>query len=300
MSKLLWFAILSSLVILLACSGETPTSTPTAPPTAAPTEAPAATPTPTAIVAPTSASAPTNTPAPTATPAPTVAPDPTATPEPTPTPEPDPTVESAPVSSGSESSNEGDGRLAPLQMDNPEAIAAELSDSELACLAGSADVTRLLSLFESPELASPEEQMLLLNCLEDETVTRMFLSGLLGDLGPLSVDTSACINAGMEGMDPRSIMLSGIAGDEQGSMTASMSAFFLTISCLNEQEYEMAAPALGMNPGDRESLQCIMQELGGPEGMAQTLGGGDESALMAFFPVAIGCGLSMEGTSPGG
>ena len=58
MSKLLWFAILSSLVILLACSGETPTSTPTAPPTAAPSEAPVATPTPTAIVAPTSASAP--------------------------------------------------------------------------------------------------------------------------------------------------------------------------------------------------------------------------------------------------
>ena len=140
----------------------------------------------------------------------------------------------------------------------------------------------------------------MLNCMEDDTVTRMFLSGLVGDTGPLSVETSACIRAGMQGLDLRSILLSGVAGDEQGSMMGGMSAFFLTISCLNEEEFEHAAPALDMNPDDHESLQCVLQELGGPEGLAQTLGSGDESAIMALFPVAIGCGLSMEGAGPGG
>ena len=293
MSKLLWLVILFSIVVLLACSGETPTATPAAAPPASPTEAPAATPTPTAIVAPTVAPEPTATPAPTATPVPTATPAPTATAEPTPAPEPTGAADPGPPDGG-------DGRLTPLQMDSPEAIAAELSDSELACLAASADISRLLSLFESPELASPEEQTQLLNCLEDETVTRMFISGLIGDVGPLSVETSACINTGMKGLDIRSVMLSGVAGDEQGAMMGSMSAFFLTISCLNEEEYEKAAPALGMNPGYRESLQCVMQELGGPEGMAEILGSGDESALMALFPAALACGLSLEGPSPGG
>ena len=289
MSKLFWVAVFAALLVLLACSGESPTSTPSATPTAAPTEAPSATPTPTAIVAPTMALRPT------ATPVPTAAPTPTATTQPTPTLEPAPTVEATPVSSA-----EGEAGLEPLPMDSSEAIVAELSDSELACLADIAGTDLLLNLFEAPELASPEEQTQLLNCLEDRTVTRMFLSGLIGGVGTLSAETSACISAGIQDLDPRSIMLSGVAGDEQGTMVGSMAAYFLTISCLNEEEFEMAAPDLGMNSEDRESLQCVMQELGGPGGLAKTLGGGDEAALMAFIPVAISCGLSMEGASPGG
>ena len=82
-------------------------------------------------------------------------------------------------------------------------------------------------------------------------------------------------------------------------MVGGMSAFFTTLSFLNEEEFTAAAPALDMTPADRESLQCVLDQLGGPEGMAATFGSGDESGIMALIGAAMGCGLSMEGASPG-
>ena len=272
MLKLLYFAILVAVAALLACSDPTPT----------PTNTPAPTPT----------TAPTNTPVPTPTPEPTATPDPTATPEPASTPEQD-------QEDAVERVN-GLGGIAPLRMDDPAAVTGELSQSELECLAGVADTERLLEFFASPELATPEQQIQLIGCLEDETTLRIFLTGLIGDTGPLSEETSACIRTGMEGIDLRSVMLAGTAGDEQAAMIGGMSGMLLTLSCLNEEEFEAAAPALDMTSEDRESLQCVLERLGGPEGMAETLGSGNENSFMALFGVAMGCGLQMEGMAPGG
>ena len=194
----------------------------------------------------------------------------------------------------------GTGGIAPLRMDDPVAIASELSESELACLAGVADTGRLLQLFAAPELATPEEQTGLIGCLEDETLLRIFLTGLIGDTGPLGEESSACIRVGMEGVDLRSVMMAGMGGNEEAAMIGGMSAMFLTMACLSDEEFAAAAPALGMSPDDRESLQCVLEQLGGPEGMAETLGKGDESSFMALFGAAMGCGLQMQGAAPGG
>ena len=274
MLKLVQFGILVAVTaLLLACSDPTPT----------PTATPEPTPTP----------APTNTPVPT----------PTATPEPTATPRPEPTPTGEQDHEG-ESEDHGDegasGRLTPLTLDDPEAIAGELSESELACLAGNADTGRLLELFANPEAATTEEQTLLIGCLEDETVLRLFLAGLLGDTGPLSEQSSMCILEGTEGVDLKSVMLAGISGNEEAAMVGSMSAFFISIGCLNEQELAAAAPSLGMAPEDIESLGCVMEQLGGPEGMADVLGSQDEAAFMTLFGAAMGCGLQLDGAAPGG
>ncbi len=267
MLKLVQFGILVAVMaLLLACSDPTPT----------PTATPEPTPTP----------APTNTPVPT----------PTATPEPTATPRPEPT----PTEEQDHGDEGASGRLTPLTLDDPEAIAAELSQSELACLAGNADIERLLELFANPEAATNEEQTLLIGCLKDETVLRLFLAGLLGDTGPLSEQSSMCILKGTEGVDLKSVMLSGIAGNEEAAMVGSMSALFISIGCLNEQELAAAAPSLGMTPEDFESLGCVMEQLGGPEGMADVLGSQDEAAFMTLFGAAIGCGLQLDGAPPGG
>ena len=183
------------------------------------------------------------------------------------------------------------GGIAPLLMDDPTAIASELTESELTCLAGTAETGRLLQLFVSPDLASPEEQTQLIGCLEDETLLRMFLTGFIGGTGLLSEETSACIRIGMEGVDLRSVMLAGTAGGEEAAMIGGMSALFLTVGCLNEEEFEVAGPALGMSPEDRESQMCAMEKLGGPEGIAAVLGSGDEAALMILFGAAMECGV---------
>ena len=232
-------------------------------------------------------------------------PEPTATQMPTNTPAPEPTVpapqptEAPTAAPPVQQPATVPGQLAPLVLDDPVSVASELSDGELACLTGIAETDRLLQIFSDPTLATPKEQAQFINCLEDESLTRLFLTELIGDTGPLSVETSDCIRSGMEGVDLRSVMLAGSGGDEQSAMVGGMSAFFLSLSCLNDEEFAAAAPALDMTSEDRESLDCVLEQLGGPEGMAAVFSAEDESAVMELFGALMGCGMSMEGGGPG-
>ena len=283
MSKLLMVTVLVAIAALMACSGGDPTRAPTATTAPAPAETFTATPLPTA----TATTAPKPTPEPTGT----TAPEPTATPEPESTVAELPTVQ--PLKRGT-----GSGRLVPLNVDDREAIAAELSHSELACISEVAMTDDVLQFFARPELASPEEQTHFLNCMEDNTVTRMFLTGLIDDASPLSEETSMCIRSGMEILDLRSVMLAGVGGDPGASMAGSMTAFFLTLSCLNEEEWQIASPGLGMGPDDRKSLQCVTSQLGGPEGVAAAMQPRDGEPPTAYINAAMACGLQTAG-APG-
>ena len=276
MSKLLVVTVLVAIAALMACSGGDPTRAPTAP---APAETFTATPLPTA----TATTAPKPTPEPTAT----TAPEPTATPEPEPTAATAPTVQ--PLKRVAVSGN-----LVPLNLDDREAITSELSDSELACISEVAGTDDLLQFFAGPELASPEEQTHFLNCLEDDTVTRMFLTGLIDDASPLSEETSMCIRSGMEILDLRSVMLAGVGGDPGAAMTGSMSAFLLTLTCLNDTEWEAAAPSVGVSPEDREGMQCLLEAVGGPEGLAKAMQPENEAARTALMDAEMGCTPSMD------
>ena len=270
MSKLLFGVLLLAVVALLACAGPEPTPVPTSTPPPEPT--------------------PTPTPEPTATPTP----EPTPTPVPAATPEPTPT--SGPAAAPRET--ESSGTLAPLSMDDPQAFLAELSSSEQSCVSESVAPDRMQALLTSPDLANPEEGAALLQCLEDETITRLFLTGLIGGIGPLSADTSACIRTGFEELDIRATMLATTGGaGEEAAMMGGMAAFFLTLSCLSEEEWQTAAPSLDMNPDDRKGLECVMNELGGPEGMAAALQPADGGPPMAFFAAAQKCEIAM---GPGG
>ena len=266
MAKALLPAALFILLILVACSD----------------------PAPTAVVEPTATPQPqATTPAePTATPTP----QPTETPTAVPSPPPVETSTPAPPQDQSPA-----GRLTPLVLDDPEAVAAELSNQELACLAGVADVARLLTIFNDPGTATAEEQVELINCLQDETLTRMFLTGLIQDTGALSTETSACVRTGFREIDLRSVMLAGLHGDPGTAMSGGMAALFLTMACLNQEEWNAAAPTMDMAPEDREGMQCLLEEMGGPEGMAAALRAEDESGFMALFAAAAGCGLDMGG-----
>ena len=112
--------------------------------------------------------------------------------------------------------------------------------------------------------------------------------------GPLSVETSKCIRTGMEGVDLSTAMLSGTAGNEEAAM-GGMSAFVLTLMCLNEDEWEGAAAGLGVPTEERENLQCVLDELGWAEGFAKTLSAGDEGSFAALFGAIMKCGVQIEG-----
>ena len=174
------------------------------------------------------------------------------------------------------------------------AIASELSEAELACITGVADVPSLMQLFAAPELASPEEQAQVFGCFEDETVLRLFLTGILAGSGPLSVETSQCIRVGLEGVDLAAVMSAAATGDEAGAMDGTR-YFILALTCLNEEEWQGAAAVLGAAPEERENLQCVVAEMGGPEAFAETLAGGDEAAFFALFGAVAQCGLQLGG-----
>ena len=189
--------------------------------------------------------------------------------------------------------------ITPLSIADPLALISELSADEQACISDNVDPQQLPLLMSGPE-PDLENAGELINCLEDETLLRLFVTGLIGLTSPLSAESSVCIRGGLEGIDPRSVMTAGAEGDEETAMVDSMSAFMLTLSCLNDDEWQAASAATGMDPGERENLQCVMEQLGGPEGLARELQSEDGSGIFPIMLAAMGCGLQMEGMAPGG
>ena len=169
-----------------------------------------------------------------------------------------------------------------------------LSGAEQSCVSEKVDPQRLMALVSAPDLVSPEETTELVQCLEQETLLRLFLTGLIGQTGPLSEETSTCVRAGFADFDIRAVMLAGaVESDEEAAMMGSMAGFLLALSCLNEEEWQAASSSLGLGPNDRESLQCVMEQLGGPEGVAAALQPDGAGPPMAFIGAAMECGLQM-------
>ena len=249
----------ATFIILLILATLTACSDPTpAPETQAPTS------TPTLTAAPASTDAPISTQAPTERP--------TATPRATPANSPTPEATNIPAPPGV---------LAPLHALDSGAALSELSDTELACIGD-----------------NPERQTRFFGCLEDETVARIFLAGLVPGPGPLSQETSDCVRAAFAVIDPRAVMTAGIEGDPGRAMAGSMAALSVTVACLNDQEWEETAPQVGMGPDEREGMQCLLAQLGGPGQMAEAMKAAQEGEFAELASAGAECGLEM-GTPPG-
>ena len=91
-----------------------------------------------------------------------------------------------------------------------------------------------------------ERQTKYVGCLEDETVARIFLAGFVPGPEPLSQETSDCVRAGFEVIDPREVMTAGIEGDPGRAMAGSMAGLSVTMAYLTDQEWEATAPQVGM------------------------------------------------------
>ena len=224
--------------------------------------------------------APTSTPTPTATPASTDVPvsteapteRPTATPRATPASPPTPEPTATPARPGV---------LAPLQALDSGAMFSELSDAEKECIG-----------------ENPERQTRYVGCLEDETLTRVFLAGFVPGPGPLSQESSDCVRAAFEVINPREVMTAGIEGDPGRAMAGSMAALSVTMACLNDEEWEATAPIVEMGPDDREGMQCLMEALGGPGNMAAAMTAAQEGEFAELASAGTECGLEM-GPPPG-
>ena len=147
-----------------------------------------------------------------------------------------------------------------------------------------------------PELALPQEREVLAGCLEHETLLKIFLKGFTDQTGPLSGNTSACVSAGFRNFDLHAMMLTNPSGPGAHAVTVkSIAGILLTSSCLNEEEWKAASPALDLQPEGREALQCFMNKLGGPEGVEASLESKEGEPPLALFHAAAECGMTMMG-----
>ena len=233
---------------------------------ATPNPDPTETPTPTSIAV--TAAPPANTPTPEAK----------STPAPTPPPTPAPT----PAPQGLHSS---------LPPTDQETVLSSLSEDELGCIGQ--DPERMIAAITGGRPASMEEQARLVGCLDDDSVNQIFMATIVPVA--LGEETSACVQAGLDVIDPRAVMTAGLEGDAATSMAGSMAAFSVSVACLNDEEWTAAAPRLGMEPGDREGMVCVMAALGGPAEMARAMteamaaeGVGEDTAL---FAAGLECGM---------
>ena len=171
---------------------------------------------------------------------------------------------------------------------------SELSAAEQSCLAGNVDPQQVMALLGgAPGLVSPEETTALVQCLEDETLLRLFLTGLIGQTEPLSAESSVCVRSGFANFDVRSVMLATpVESDAAAAMAGSMAGFLVTLSCLNDEEWQVVGPSVGMGAEDRDGLRCVLAELGGPAGLAAALQPG-AGPPTAFFGASAACNLQM-------
>ena len=233
---------------------------------------------------------------PTATAEPTPAPTPTEIP-----PSPTPTVLSAVPPPPAAASDRQP--LAPLAMDDANAFMGGISEMERSCLSGAIAPERLTAVLQSPEMADEAERSVVLGCLEHDTHLRLMLTPVLSATGPLSLESSECLRNSYADTDLGALLSTVASPGDPGSpgesaQVAAMVTFMVSLSCLSEEEFQVAAPAMGIAPGEYEGFQCVLEKVGGQDAMTTLLTPAGEFPV-ALFEAAAECQLQMAGPPPG-
>ena len=233
-----------------------------------------------------------------------------------PTPQPSPTPSAAPIVSptqaptqevGSAGTDGGDSGstepLAPLATKDADAFLSDVSDSERMCLSDNIPSDRMAMLATTPELATEAEREAFLGCLEHDTGLRLLLTPVLNATGPLSVESSACMRSSYADTDLAALMSSvaaepGAGPEAEAAMAQGMVMFFVSLSCLNEEEFQTASVAMGLAPGERENFLCVLDQVGGQDALAALLIPSAEFPA-ELFQAAFGCQFQMGGPPPG-
>ena len=133
-------------------------------------------------------------------------------------------------------------------MNSPEALMSQLSRGEQSCISETGDPGQVMMLMSGPGPGSPQDAQdvqnaqELVRCLGDETLLQLFITGLTGQTGPLSAETSTCVRRGFQDFDIAAVLLSSSMGPrgEGAAMMGGMAGLVLTLSCLNEEERRIA------------------------------------------------------------
>ena len=185
------------------------------------------------------------------------------------------------------------GVITPLLTDDPENVVPELSDSELTCLAGTADTERLSRIFAGQDEPAPEEWNMILDCLHDETQLRMLAGAFAENAGLLSAEASECMRTAFQGVNLRLVMLAATQDDELDYTL--LSGIFATVACLIYEDWDVASKVFDLDPSERQTTVCLMGAMGRTRGLTAALEAKDEDGDIGLLAAEMGCEL--EGVS---
>ena len=186
-----------------------------------------------------------------------------------------------------------DGRLAPLRLQDPGVLQSALSDAELACIGDDPETLTRALTGQGP--TSQEEQAKLIGCINVENLARIFLAGFVPSPGPLSQETSDCVRAAFEVIDPRTVMTAGLEGDPGRAMAGSMAAMTVTIACLSDDEWAAVGPMTAMGRQERAGMRCLMEALGGPARMVEAVMASQEAYFTTYYTPEEALAAAKEG-----
>ena len=166
--------------------------------------------------------------------------------------------------------------IAPLRLDHPDdpvEFLAEISEEERSCLEESGIGLQELSQVwgDAPGGDPSERTAVVIGCLQDETLLRLFLTSLVGLTDPLTPETSACIREALASIDLHRLLSPPAQNDPVNSLGLGMAAVNVSVVCMNDEEWDVYAPRLGMRAEDRESLACLLERVGGPGALVEAM-----------------------------
>ncbi|MDE2937675.1 MAG: hypothetical protein OXR67_01965 [Chloroflexota bacterium] len=205
-----------------------------------------------------------------------------------------------PKPEGAESQGLRPDGLSPVELGDPQQFFAELSARERTCLGDNGiGPGELGALSDPPPGGSPQVTAAVVNCLQDDTVLRLFLTQLVGQVEPFEMETAACIREGFVPLDLRALLAPSVAGQAPAnSLALSIAALAVSVSCLSDAEWETYAPRLGMAPGDRAGFVCLLEALGGPAALVAAMQSASLGEAPAkFIRASQTCGLEDSGPS---
>ena len=185
--------------------------------------------------------------------------------------------------------------ITPLLTDDFKNVLPELSDSELACMAGTADTERLSRIFAGRDDPAPEEWNVILDCLHDETQLRMLVGAFVEDPWPLSAEASECMRTAFQGVNLRLVMVAATQGD--GLDYALLSGVFATVACLNYENWDIASKVFDLDPSERQVTVCLMGAMGRTRGLIAALEAKDDGGSLTQLAQETGCEMEKDGES---
>ena len=181
-----------------------------------------------------------------------------------------------------------------MSLHDTETIDSELSDAELDCIKEIGPFMLQRWDFILPGPGYQEERAKIIGCLEDETVARIFVADTAEGVATLSLESSACIRAVFNEIDPRLMMLAKVEGFPEDTLSSATILSLVTTACLNDAEWETAAEWLREESELRELMRCMMENLGGPGEMAAAITAEDEDNQKMLAEAAEDCAEEME------